>query len=123
MKYGKVGEVYIPKKLDKRGRRFGFVKFKEVKDVEVLSESLLDVWIGMYKLRVNLSRFGRSEAKEAPSQKAPTQRAAETLKDKQPGRSFRNALMEEVQVLKVQVNEDLCKELRGSMVGTCCEFG
>ncbi|MCI42544.1 endonuclease/exonuclease/phosphatase family protein, partial [Trifolium medium] len=27
LKFGKVGEVYIPKKLDKRGRRFGFVKF------------------------------------------------------------------------------------------------
>jgi hypothetical protein len=45
LKYGRVGEVYIPKKLDKRGHLFGFVKFKEVKEVEVLSESLRDVWI------------------------------------------------------------------------------
>ncbi|MCI42072.1 RNA recognition motif, partial [Trifolium medium] len=35
VKYGRVGEVYIPKKLDIRGRRFGFVKFKEVKEVEM----------------------------------------------------------------------------------------
>jgi RNA recognition motif-containing protein len=33
LKFGRVGEVYIPKKLDKRGRRFGFVKFKEVTEV------------------------------------------------------------------------------------------
>ncbi|KAK2449425.1 SC35 splicing factor [Trifolium repens] len=36
--FGRVGEVYIPKKLDRRGRRFTFVKFKEVEDVEALSE-------------------------------------------------------------------------------------
>jgi hypothetical protein len=47
LKYGRVGEVYLPKKLDKRGKRFGFVKFKEV---EVLSEKLRDVWMGSYKL-------------------------------------------------------------------------
>ncbi|MCH95313.1 RNA recognition motif, partial [Trifolium medium] len=119
LKFGKVGEVYIPKKLDKRGRRFGFVKFKEVKEVEELSDSLRDVWMGMYKLRVNLSRFGRGEPKEAHSQKAPSQRAAAaTMVESQNGRSFRNALLDEVQVLKVPVNEELCKELRGSMVGT-----
>jgi RNA recognition motif-containing protein len=28
LKFGRVGEVYLPKKLDKRGRWFGFVKFK-----------------------------------------------------------------------------------------------
>jgi hypothetical protein len=42
--------VYLPKKLDKRGKRFGFVKFKEVEEVEVLSEKLRDVWMGSYKL-------------------------------------------------------------------------
>ncbi|MCH79854.1 RNA recognition motif [Trifolium medium] len=118
LKFGKVGEVYIPKKLDKRGRRFGFVKFREVKEVEELSDSLRDVWIGMYKLHVNLSRFGRSESKEASSQIAPIQRAATSMVERQPGRSFRTALLDETQVLKVPVNEDLCKELRGSMVGT-----
>jgi RNA recognition motif-containing protein len=30
LKFGRVREVYIPKKLDKMGKRFGFVKFKEV---------------------------------------------------------------------------------------------
>jgi RNA recognition motif-containing protein len=61
--FGRVGEVYIPKKLDRRGRRFGFVKFKEVEDVEALGDRLKDVWIGPYKLWVNRSRFERSERK------------------------------------------------------------
>lgn len=32
LSFGEVGEVFIPKKLDKWGNRFGFVKFKNVKD-------------------------------------------------------------------------------------------
>jgi hypothetical protein len=43
--YGHVGEVYIPKKMDKRGNKFGFVKFKEVKEVEELSNKLESVWM------------------------------------------------------------------------------
>ena len=33
VRYGKVGKVFIPMKVDKRGKTFGFVKFKEVVDV------------------------------------------------------------------------------------------
>jgi RNA recognition motif-containing protein len=71
LKYGRVVEIYIPKKLDKRGCRFGFVKFKDVKEVEVLSDSMTDVWMGSFKLRVNRSRFARSEVKDRSSLKAP----------------------------------------------------
>jgi RNA recognition motif-containing protein len=42
-RYGRVGEVYLPMKLDKLGRKFGFVKYKEVKEVEELSRKLDDV--------------------------------------------------------------------------------
>jgi hypothetical protein len=31
-RFGRVGEVYVLKKLDKQGQRFGFVKFREVRD-------------------------------------------------------------------------------------------
>ncbi|MCI22421.1 RNA-binding protein 25-like, partial [Trifolium medium] len=37
-RHGRVGEVYVPKKLDKQGRRFGFVKFKEDNREEVREE-------------------------------------------------------------------------------------
>ncbi|MCI34305.1 hypothetical protein A2U01_0055524, partial [Trifolium medium] len=56
-----VGDAFIPKKVDKWGRRFGFVKFREVKEVELLSKIPQDVWIGSFKLRVNKSRFHRNE--------------------------------------------------------------
>ncbi|KAK2368883.1 zinc finger CCCH domain-containing protein [Trifolium repens] len=62
-KYGRVGEVYIPSKLDKRGNKVGFVKFKEVKSIEALSSRLQDVWIGTYKLHINLSKFRRNQSK------------------------------------------------------------
>ncbi|MCI19841.1 RNA recognition motif, partial [Trifolium medium] len=39
-KFGRVGEVYIPNKVDKWGRRFGFVKFLEVKNAEELNIKL-----------------------------------------------------------------------------------
>ncbi|MCI21720.1 endonuclease/exonuclease/phosphatase family protein, partial [Trifolium medium] len=61
-RYGRVGEVYIPSKLDKRGKRFGFVKFKEVKNLEVLSKQLYEIWCGAFKLRVNVARFNRFDA-------------------------------------------------------------
>ncbi|MCH90542.1 endonuclease/exonuclease/phosphatase family protein, partial [Trifolium medium] len=59
-KFGRVGEVYLPNKVDKWGRRFGFVKYKEVNNLEELIIKLGDVWCGSYKLRINLSKFGRN---------------------------------------------------------------
>jgi RNA recognition motif-containing protein len=31
-RFGRVGEVYIPDKLDKQGRRFRFVKYQDIRD-------------------------------------------------------------------------------------------
>jgi RNA recognition motif-containing protein len=42
--FGRVGEVFIPKKLDKWGQRFAFVKFWEVRNAEELEAELQDVW-------------------------------------------------------------------------------
>jgi hypothetical protein len=119
--YGRVGEVYIPKKLDKRGRRFGFVKFKEVEDAEMLSDQLRDVWCGSFKLWVNLSRFRRSDRDEASQQTIPN-RSDVQLEDSRSGKSFKTALVGRapsmvLKTLHVPVNEELCKELRGSVVG------
>ncbi|KAK2401162.1 hypothetical protein QL285_050778 [Trifolium repens] len=120
LKYGRVGEVYIPKKLDKRGKRFGFVKFKEVEDVEELTERLRDVWVGSFKIWVNRSRFARSENKEEQPQQTPATRPAQPAGERRHRRSFKTALLENgesSEVIKVPVNEELCKELRGSVVG------
>lgn len=59
--YGRVGEVFIPRKLNKWNRKFAFVKFREVRWVEELEASLQDVWWGEKKLKINIARFGREE--------------------------------------------------------------
>ncbi|GAB4854537.1 hypothetical protein Ancab_023118 [Ancistrocladus abbreviatus] len=38
------------------GRRFGFVRFKDVDNAEVLVRSLGDIWPGSFKLRVSFAR-------------------------------------------------------------------
>jgi hypothetical protein len=60
-KYWKVGEVYIPNRLDRSGKRFGFARFEDVDDRERLLEKLENTWIGTYKLRANLPKFRRGE--------------------------------------------------------------
>ncbi|MCI23954.1 RNA recognition motif, partial [Trifolium medium] len=94
--YGSVTDVFIPKKVDKWGRRFGFVKFKEVKEVDALSDRLEDVWWGNFKLRINLARFRKGEKKENSS--APYQpRRSSTANDLQvsDARSFKSLLVGE----------------------------
>jgi hypothetical protein len=65
--YRSVCDVFIPKKMDKWGRKFGFVKFKGVKDVEALSKDLEEVWWDKHKLRVNRARFEKGDKKEEGS--------------------------------------------------------
>ncbi|KAK2375109.1 zinc finger CCCH domain-containing protein [Trifolium repens] len=68
--YGSVGDVYIPNKVDKRGKKFAFVKFKGVKEVEELARRLEDVWSGTFKLWVNLARFDRNDQGPSSNDKA-----------------------------------------------------
>jgi hypothetical protein len=58
-RFGRVGEVYIPDRLDKQGRRFGFVKYRDVRDPKEQLGLLADIWVGSFKLRVNLARFAK----------------------------------------------------------------
>ncbi|KAK7291160.1 hypothetical protein RIF29_06084 [Crotalaria pallida] len=58
---GKVGEVFIPTKLDKFGKRFGFVRFSTQNSLPVLDERLKDFWIGSYKVFINKPRFNRDQ--------------------------------------------------------------
>jgi RNA recognition motif-containing protein len=65
--FGRVGDVYIPKKVNKQGRRFGFVKYRDLKDAVEATELLrciYDIWFGSFKLRVNRSKFERAIPKE-----------------------------------------------------------
>lgn len=59
VKWGSVGEVFILPKKDKFGRTFSFVRFKDVKNIKWLECMMDSIWIGSYKLRVNLPKFER----------------------------------------------------------------
>jgi len=56
-----VKEVFISRKLNRWGRRFGFVKFFEVDNVSRLDKELDHIYIGNMKLFVNISRYRRLE--------------------------------------------------------------
>jgi RNA recognition motif-containing protein len=130
-RFGRLGDVYIPNKVDKWGKRFAFVKFREEKNVEELCDSLEDVWFGSFKLRVNKSRFGRKEVvkkQDGEKLKRPESRVDGTSSV---GRSFKEALAnptngslelvagkeETNDVLSVEVDANIVKELEKSFVG------
>ncbi|RZC28959.1 hypothetical protein D0Y65_000794 [Glycine soja] len=57
--WGDVREVFIAKRCNKEGRRFGFGRFKGVSDVKILETHLDNIFIDDHKLFVNLPRFTR----------------------------------------------------------------
>ncbi|GKA21398.1 RNA-directed DNA polymerase, eukaryota [Tanacetum coccineum] len=59
-KYGHVVDSFIPQKRSKEGKRFGFVKFINVFNVERLVDNLCTVWIGRNNLQANKARFVRT---------------------------------------------------------------
>jgi RNA recognition motif-containing protein len=133
-RFGRLGDVYIPKKGDKWGRKFAFVKFREVNEVEELSRRLEDVWLGSFKLRVNISRFSRRVEEGVKEEVARKGVMSEGEGSKAQNRSFKAALLqastsqEEIgvrrnegevgrEVLEVEVEGSVLKELEESFVG------
>nr|GEV36064.1 RNA-directed DNA polymerase, eukaryota [Tanacetum cinerariifolium] len=57
--YGHVVDTFTPNRRSKMGKRFGFVRFIKVFDVDRLVGNLCTVWIGNYRLHTNLARFNR----------------------------------------------------------------
>jgi len=60
-RWARVKEVFISRRLNKWGRRFGFVRFFEVRNVGRLERDLDQIYIGNKKLHVNILRYRRSE--------------------------------------------------------------
>ncbi|XVF29892.1 hypothetical protein REPUB_Repub16aG0009500 [Reevesia pubescens] len=52
---GRLVDIYIPSRKDRRGGNFGFARFKEVKNENSLRKSLDSIWFGSYKLRVSVA--------------------------------------------------------------------
>ena len=60
--WGKVWKVFIPRTKNKLGHRFGFVRFKEVMDVQRLERQLdNNIFLGGVKLFVNRPKFDRGK--------------------------------------------------------------
>ncbi|GLT49722.1 hypothetical protein SLA2020_232600 [Shorea laevis] len=53
--YGKVVDVYVLSKCDKRRKRFGFVQLTGVKNELQMEKKLNGIWIGSYKMRVKIA--------------------------------------------------------------------
>nr|GEU55487.1 nucleotide-binding alpha-beta plait domain-containing protein [Tanacetum cinerariifolium] len=61
--YGQVVDAYIPYRRSKACKRFGFVRFIKVLDVDRLVNNLCTVWVGRHKLQANIPRFQREPLK------------------------------------------------------------
>ncbi|GJZ00356.1 RNA-directed DNA polymerase, eukaryota, reverse transcriptase zinc-binding domain protein [Tanacetum coccineum] len=59
-KFGHVVDSYIPLKRTKEGKRFGFVRFINVFNVDRLVNNLCTIWVGRLKLHANIARFQRA---------------------------------------------------------------
>ncbi|GJV04923.1 RNA-directed DNA polymerase, eukaryota, reverse transcriptase zinc-binding domain protein [Tanacetum coccineum] len=57
--YGSVVDVFIPVKKSKAGKRFAFVRFIKVKDLDRLVVNLCTIWIGRFHIHANVARFHR----------------------------------------------------------------
>ncbi|GJT17945.1 RNA-directed DNA polymerase, eukaryota, nucleotide-binding alpha-beta plait domain protein [Tanacetum coccineum] len=57
-----VVDVFIPNKRSKAGKRFAFVRFINVLNLDRLIENLKTIWIGRFYLFANTARFERPKA-------------------------------------------------------------
>nr|GEY84655.1 RNA-directed DNA polymerase, eukaryota [Tanacetum cinerariifolium] len=57
--YGKVVDVFIPNHKSKAGKRFAFVWFVRVEDIDRLVGNLCTIWIGRLHLHANVVRYER----------------------------------------------------------------
>ncbi|KAL6529346.1 hypothetical protein OROGR_014969 [Orobanche gracilis] len=79
--YGVVTDVYIARRRNNMGDRFGFVKFARVNDKGLLESKLNNIKIGNLKLLANLEQFDRDKKpvngarKEANTEGKPRQQA------------------------------------------------
>jgi len=58
-RWGRLNELFISRKLNKWGNKFGFVKFYDVKNMERLEKELDSIRIWDMKLHVNVPRYSK----------------------------------------------------------------
>ncbi|KAI3780377.1 hypothetical protein L2E82_10357 [Cichorium intybus] len=63
-KIGDLVDLFVCKRRDKRGYRFGFVRFNQAKKGRDIEETLKKTWLGGRILYVRIARFGREKGRE-----------------------------------------------------------
>ncbi|GLT60494.1 hypothetical protein SLA2020_332580 [Shorea laevis] len=87
---GRIVDVFIPKKKDRKGNRFGFVRYSDVKDKSKLEKMLKMICFGTEKIRVTIATDREpKQAKQRPPHTFPPPPPPETFKS----RSFAEALL------------------------------
>nr|GEV74440.1 nucleotide-binding alpha-beta plait domain-containing protein [Tanacetum cinerariifolium] len=87
--YGHVVDSFIPTKTMKDGKRFGFVRFINVFNVERLVNNLCTIWVGRLKLRANVARFKRDYMKGSGKvEKNATDATPKNVANNVSGKSF-----------------------------------
>ncbi|GLU21005.1 hypothetical protein SLE2022_371720 [Rubroshorea leprosula] len=54
MKAGRLWDIFIPSKRDRRGNRYGFARFLDVRDGQEIKKQLESIWIGNKRVIFNL---------------------------------------------------------------------
>ncbi|GLU06155.1 hypothetical protein SLE2022_232100 [Rubroshorea leprosula] len=95
-KYGKVVDVFVPRKRDKWGKRFGFVRMAGVQNEDQMEKWLNEIWIGYYKMRVKIANKIQNQG--ARNTKASTAAKVKWTKVGmnrlvQPGQSYAQAVV------------------------------
>nr|GEV38688.1 RNA-directed DNA polymerase, eukaryota, nucleotide-binding alpha-beta plait domain protein [Tanacetum cinerariifolium] len=75
--YETVVDVYIPNRRSKAGKRFAFVRFIKVDNVDRLVGNLYTLWIGHMHLHANEVRFERTPS-QVPRPSQPVRKATHT---------------------------------------------
>nr|GEV41643.1 reverse transcriptase domain-containing protein [Tanacetum cinerariifolium] len=76
--YGTVVDVYIPNRRSKAEKRFAFVRFIKVYNVDRLVGNLCTLWIGRMPLHANVVRFERTPS-QVPRPSQPVRKATHTV--------------------------------------------
>ncbi|GKV41009.1 hypothetical protein SLEP1_g48590 [Rubroshorea leprosula] len=74
--YGKVVDVFIPTRRDRRGRQFGFVRMSSAFDVKDMERRLNQIWLDSYCLKVKLAenmKKGKDETRVAQNRREEKQ--------------------------------------------------
>ncbi|GKV50169.1 hypothetical protein SLEP1_g56882 [Rubroshorea leprosula] len=89
--YGKVVDVYVPSKRDKRGKRFGFVQMAGVKNELQMERQLNTMWIGSYKMKVKIAEDRQRKPAQSRKLQGAVKEYGSTSKMNrlvQPGQSY-----------------------------------